>query len=360
MPTSDRTEPPTGRRIAEARKEGQVARSQELSAAVALLMGVWLLRGMGKNLIEGFKDILTSTMSTLTIKEFNDIMLSQTMTRYSFMLMPSLAIIILSLLVVGICINISQTGFLWITKRLGIDLNRLNPLNGLKRLFSIHGIVEFLKNLIKLFLIGWIAYSFLKGKFTTLISLSQMEFPYSLDTWVEVAFSLLTRVGLAYFVLACIDYGYQRWQYFRSLRMTKQEVKDELKQTEGDPLIRGYIRRQQRRLARLRMMANVHKADVVITNPTHLAIAIQYEPETMQAPKVLAKGAYRIAERIIQIAQAHQIPVIQNIPLAQALYKMVDIDQEIPPELYLAMAEVLAYVFKLREHKKRSEFSTSL
>lgn len=359
MPPSGRTEPPTSRRIAEARKEGQVARSQELTAAIALLMGIWLLRGTGRNLLQGFKDIVEDSITTPPLKELSDSWLNHMMIKYTTKLAPSVALIILTLMIIGICINVSQTGFLWVSKRIGFELNRLNPINGMKRLFSLQGLVELIKSILKLLLIGWIAYSFLKGKITTLISLEQSEFQFSINTWLEIAFTLTIRVAAAYFILACMDYGYQRWHYFQSLRMTKQEVKDELKQTEGDPLIRGYIRRQQRRLARLRMMTNVRKADVIITNPTHLAIAIQYDPKTMQAPKVLAKGAYRIAERIIQIAQDNQIPIIQNIPLAQALYKLADVDQEIPPELYLAMAEVLAYVFKLRERRGSAVFSTT-
>jgi flagellar biosynthetic protein FlhB len=162
-------------------------------------------------------------------------------------------------------------------------------------------------------------------------------------------FALMTRVGLAYLVLAIADYAYQWYQNKQALKMTKEEVKEEAKQTEGNPQIKAAIRSKQRRLAIMRMMSKVPKADVVITNPTHLAVAIQYDVNKMNAPVVVAKGAYRIAERIVEVAREHNVPVIQNIPLARALYNNVDLEEEIPPELYVAMAEVLAYVYRMKD-----------
>jgi flagellar biosynthetic protein FlhB len=194
----------------------------------------------------------------------------------------------------------------------------------------------------------WVAYSFLRARVPELLGLNQTDFLAALKEWATLALSLALRVGGAYLVVAFTDYGYQRWQYLRSLRMSKQEIKEEIKQQEGDPVIRGRIRSQQRRMTRHRMMANVPKADVVITNPTHLAIAIQYEADEMKAPKVLAKGAHHTAERIVALARQHGIPVIQDIPVARALYRHVEIDQEIPAALYAAVAQILAYVFRLQ------------
>jgi flagellar biosynthetic protein FlhB len=186
---------------------------------------------------------------------------------------------------------------------------------------------------------------------STLMMLGQMELSYGLGVWVELGFGLCTRVASVYLVVAIADYIYQRWQYTRGLKMTKEEIKEEYKQQEGDPMLKGRIRAQQRKMARMRMMSNVPKASVVITNPTHLAVAIQYDHDSMVAPKVVAKGAHLVAFRIADIARENGVPVVQNIPLARAVFQAVEIDQEIPPELYAAMAEILVYVYRLKGQK---------
>jgi flagellar biosynthetic protein FlhB len=223
----------------------------------------------------------------------------------------------------------------------------LNPLEGFKRIFSRHGLIELLRSLLKLGLVSWVAYSFLRANYNQLIALTQFDLTTAVGQFIRLAISLTIRVGGMYLVLAAADYAYQRWDLYQNLKMTKDEIKEENKRSEGDPMLKSRVRGMQRQMARGRMMANVPKATVVITNPTHLAVAIEYQ-DGMRAPKVLAKGPYRVAERIVKIAKEHHIPVIQNIPLARALYKTIDIGQEISPELYLAMAEVLAYVYKLR------------
>jgi flagellar biosynthetic protein FlhB len=196
--------------------------------------------------------------------------------------------------------------------------------------------------------VGLVAYGFLRSNVSSILVMIQTDFRSAIEGWAGLAMSLIFRVGATYLALALADYAYQRWQYMRSVRMSKEEVKEEMKQSEGDPILKGRIRQQQRRMARMRMMASVPKADVVITNPTHFAVAIQYDQMMMPAPKVLAKGAHLIAQRIVEIARENEIPVVQNVPLARALYRTVEIDQEIPPDLYMAMAEVLAYVYKMK------------
>jgi flagellar biosynthetic protein FlhB len=182
----------------------------------------------------------------------------------------------------------------------------------------------------------------------TLMMLSQMSLSSGLTSWVDMGFGLCIRVASVYLVVAIADYIYQHWNYMRGLKMTKEEIKEEYRQSEGDPMLKGRIRQQQRKIARMRMMSNVPKANVVITNPTPLAVAIQYDHTNMTAPKVVAKGAHLVAFRIGDVAREHGIPVIQNIPLARAIYRTVEIDQEIPPELYAAMAEILVYVYRLK------------
>jgi flagellar biosynthetic protein FlhB len=345
---AEKTEAPTGRRLAEARREGQVARSLELNAAAALLVGAWLLAGPGKRLLADLQTMMAATIVSLPTVEINQAWLRNLLVSDLLRLGADLGVIVFGMLFTGVAVTEVQTNFLFASKKIGVDFNRINPLQGFKRLFSGQGLMEMLKALLKLVIIGWIAYSFVRGHTQELLGLTQTSFMSALGYWGSMASALMIRVGMVYLALAALDYAYQRWHLMRSLRMTKDEIKEEFKQTEGDPVIKGRIRSQQRRMARMRMMANVPKADVVITNPTHLAIAIHYDQGTMKAPLVLAKGAHLTAERIVAIARENQIPVVQNIPLARAIYRLVEIDQEIPPELYTAMAEVLAYVYRLR------------
>jgi len=345
---AEKTEAPTHRKLEEARKEGQVARSQELNAAAALLVGAWLLTGPGKKLLNDMQGMMVNSLNSLPGLEISGAWLRELVFTDVLRLGADLGLIVFGLLFTGVAITFGQTGFLWATKRIGFDFDRVNVIKGVQRLFSRHGLVEMLKSILKLVLVIWVAYSYLRPRAHELLGLTQTDFRSAINHWAGMASALMLRVGGAYLILAAADYAYQRWQHQQSLKMTKDEVKEDLKRSEGDPFLKSRIRGQQRRMARMRMMANVPQADAVITNPTHLAIAVQYDPEKMAAPKVLAKGAHKVAERIVELARANGIPVMQNIPLAQALFRTVEVDQEIPPELYVAMAEVLAYVYKLR------------
>jgi len=347
---SERTESPTGRRISDARAEGRVARSQELNAALALMVGVMLLRGPGQGMVDAFRSLLANSLVGLPTGDFTEASLYTLLSASLSPVIPGLGMILFGLLATGVIANVAQTGFLWASKKVGVDLSRLNPLPGIKRIFSGQGLMELFRALLKLALVGWIVYSFLRSRVWQLLELGQMDLNSGIQNWVGLAGDLAMRIAQSYLLLAAADYAYQRWRYMKSMRMTKEEVKEEMKQQEGDPFLKGRIRSQQRRMARMRMMANVKKADVVIINPTHLAVAIQYDPQTMRAPRVLAKGAHLIAARIVELAKSSDIPVIQNIPLARAIYKTVEIDQEIPPELYIAMAELLSHVYKIRGH----------
>ena len=344
---ADKTEAPSQRRLEEAREEGQVVRSIELNSAVILLVGAFMLRGPGKQLYQAVQTIVSQMLVSLPNVELSQKWLEQTGYSAAMQLLPPLGIFLVGMLLVGVSVTMAQTRFLWATKKIGFDFKRVNPLNGFKRIFSSRGLVELAKALLKLLVIGWVAYSFLKSNIPGMIGLSQMTFLESAGKFADLAVSLMLRVGSTYIVIAVGDYAYQRWDLMRNLRMSKEEVKEEMKRSEGDPLLKGRIRAEMRRLARSRMMSSVPKATVVVTNPTHLAIAIQYI-DGMAAPIVVAKGAMHVAERIVQIAKEHNIPIVQNIPLARAIYKTVEIDQAISPDLYMAMAEVLAYVYKIR------------
>lgn len=348
---ADKTEAPTSSRIREARERGQVARSIEMNAAISLVASIWLLTGIGKNLVSGLSDLLRYTVSNLPTNEISDIWLREhAFLNISFFINP-LAQLILLMMVIGVGTTLVQTNFLWASKRPFFDGSRLNPINGFKRIFSSQGVVETLKSLLKLAVVGWPVYSYLQANFGSIIQMIQMPLDQEIIHWVGMAVSLMWRVAAAFIVLAAADYAYQRWNYTKQLRMSKQEVMDDLKRSEGDPFLRNRIRQQQRRFAQGRMMTRVPKADVIVTNPTHYAVAIIYESGKMEAPIVVAKGAFYVAQRIVEIAKENKVPIVQNVPLARAMYKLVELEHPIPPELYVAMAEVLAYVYRLKNQQ---------
>jgi flagellar biosynthetic protein FlhB len=344
---ADRTEAPTPHRLHEARQEGQVVRSQEVNSAAILLIGAYLLNGPGRQLGLAIRDLFTTMLAEVPSTQLSSQFLQETFITVMVKVLPSLGMILVGLLLTGVVVTLGQTNFLWTSKRVGFDFKRINPLNGLKRIFSMNGLVNVLKALIKLAFVGWVAYDFLKSNYISLIGLSGLSLSDSLGQAFQLGVSLALRIGGSYLLVAVADYVYQRWDLYRNLKMSKEEIKEEYKRSEGDPILKGRIRAQMRRMARGRMMANVPKATVIVTNPTHLAIAIEYK-DGMQAPRVLAKGAHKTAERISALAREHNIPVVQNIPLARAIFKRIEVDQEISADLYLAMAEVLAYVYRLR------------
>jgi flagellar biosynthetic protein FlhB len=345
---SERTEAPTGKKLNEARSRGEVARSMELNTAVILLGGVLVLQGPGQSMVTFLKTQLSLTISNLSPTDLTEGLLTQIFTNFLIGLLPSFGLILIILLAIGAGTTLAQTNFLWAKDKLKPKFGNLNPLNGLKRIFSNQGLIELGRSLLKLVVVGWAAYTYLNTNIEAFLGLGQEGLATGVNQFVGMAIAMALRVGSAYMVLAILDYVYQRWNYMRSMRMTKEEVKEEYKQQEGDPVIRGRIRAQQRRLARRRMMSNVKKASVVITNPTHLAVAIEYDASSMNAPRVVAKGAYKVAERIVRVARDNKISVVQNIPLARVLYKNVGLDQEIPPDFYTAVAEILAYVYRIQ------------
>jgi len=345
---SEKTEAPTPRKLRDARAEGQVAKSHELAGAAVLLAGVLMLQNTGGKLIDEIKLLLSTAASSQPVDVTSGAWLRSLLYDNVIVIAPGLALLLGVILFTGVSVNMAQTGLLWANKRLGFHFDRLDLFKGLKRMVSPQGLVELLKNLAKLLVVGFVAYSFLKSHAGEVLLLGQMDLATAIGNWTGLGFSLATRVGVAYLTLALIDYAYLRWTLMKSLRMTKEEVKEDMKSSEGDPFIRSRIRGQQRRMARMRMMSNVKKADVIITNPTHLAVAVQYNAQEMNAPKVIAKGADRVAERIKELGREHHVPIVENVPVARALYKAVDIDREIPPELYVALAEVLAYVYRMR------------
>jgi flagellar biosynthetic protein FlhB len=252
------------------------------------------------------------------------------------------------LLFVAVASNIVQVGFVFTPKALELKLDRLNPFTGFGRFFSKKSLVELLKSVFKIFIIGWYAYYIVKGKMETIVTLADADIIDIIEYFGELMYEIVWKIGLMTLIMALIDYAYTRYQHKEDLKMTKQEVKDEHKQMEGDPQIKGRIRRAQRELARQRMMEDVPKADVVITNPTHFAVALRYNIGQDRAPVCLAKGQRLMALRIREVAKENGILVHEDPPIARSLFKTVDIGEEIPENLYKAVAEILALVDKFK------------
>jgi flagellar biosynthetic protein FlhB len=260
-----------------------------------------------------------------------------------------LAPFLLVAMIAGLMINILQVGFHVSSKAIAPKFSKIDPMKGLKRLFSMRSLFELVKNILKMAIIGFVAYLTIKGESSKLFLLVDLGVMDILGYMGEVSFKILYSTCWILIVLAVLDYAYQRWEHEKSLKMSLKEVKEENKQTEGDPLIKGRIRRLQREMAKKRMMAAVPKADVVITNPTHFAVAIRYEPDTMNAPCVIAKGADFLAQKIKEIARDSGVPVIENKLVAQVLYKVTAVDRAVPENLYKAIAEILAHVYSLKQ-----------
>nr|MBP7322278.1 flagellar biosynthesis protein FlhB [Deltaproteobacteria bacterium] len=344
----DKTEPATPKRREEARKKGQVARSREVPSVFILFSGLGALSFGGSWMIWHCSDLMRKTFQDLISIEVSEaaapVLIQEIMVRTAILLLP----LLLAVLVAGVAANLLQVGLFFTSEPLAPQLSRLDPLKGVSRLLSSQSLAELVKSILKIVLIGWIAYDLVKAEMEAMPSLMTCSVAEILSFigFSSLRITLYTCLALA--VVALLDYGFQRWNYEKELRMSKQEIKEEMKQREGDPLIKARIRRVQMELSRRRMMEAVPHADVVITNPTTLAVALKYDPNEMSAPQVVAKGAGFIAERIRAIAKESGVPIVEQKPLAQALYKMVEIGGAVPISLYQAVAEVLAYVYRLK------------
>ena len=345
----EKTEKATPKKREEARKKGQVAISREVSSAMVMLASLGFFYFAGSWMFWNLSEIITKVYQNIGTMRFNTI---NDASIFSLEVLNSLLAILipflLPLAILGLVGNIVQVGLKFSTEAISPKLSKLNPISGIKRLVSLKSWVELAKSILKLLFIGTIAYFLVKGELTSFPLLVHQEVGQILVFIARVAIKISFFVCLALVILAVLDFLYQRWQYEQDLKMTKQEVKDEQKQTYGDPKVKSRIRSVQMEMARRRMMEAVPEADVVITNPTHFAIALKFNADDMVAPRVLAKGAGHVAQRIKEIAAEHQVPVVEDKPLAQALYKMVELGDYIPAELYRAVAEVLAYVYRLK------------
>ncbi len=342
----EKTEAPTQKKREDARKEGRVAMSKEIPSAA--LLGIFLLYFLvaGKISLEqvekfwvtGFQHIIAPdlTIASLYFGLRTSIWSAALMVGGLFAL-----IMLVSLLSSVVQVGVQFTG-------LKFQGNRLSPFQGLKRIFSYNGLAELFKGLFKMAVIGYITYVSIESVIEELLSLGKIPLGGIFSFNIDLITSLFGRVAVALVVLAIFDYLFQRWNFEQNLKMTKQELKEEMKQTEGDPQLRSRVRAIQRETSRARMMQNVPKADVVVTNPTHYAVALEYDREVMTAPRVTAKGADFIAERIKEIARENDVAIVENPPVAREIYRLVDIGQEVPEEFFRTVAEILAYVYRLK------------
>jgi len=349
--SQERTEQPTGKRLQDARKKGNIPRSMELTSAALILVGGTVALFSSRLIYNRFGTLLHilwgQGISSARETGPDGNLFMNVMVNFFVMISP----VLIGVLVTAFGINIFQTkGLLISTETLRFDFSKVNPLNGLKRWVSLRSLVELFKSIFKIVIVSYTVYSVLRTEAPLLATLSQVEIVESLKILGSLSSTIIYRVGGIMLALSILDYYYQQWQHQKDLRMTKQEVKEEHKQTEGNPQIKARIRSLQRAMARQRMMANIPKATVVITNPTHYAVALEYST-TMEAPKVLAKGMDFLAKQIIKVAKANGIPVHQNPPLARALYSQVKVDESIPMDLYKAVARVLAYIYQQKKNK---------
>ena len=346
----DKTEEPTDKKRRDARKKGQVARSQELNAAFVLLAGFFVIKILWEYIYTNIADYSAYIFANLATTSVSVEEVMKVFIEMLAIVGKTAFPIMLGIMILALGINFYQVGLVVSTEKLEPKLDNLNPINGFGRIFSKRSLVELFKSIFKILIIGFFLYLYLKDEIPFMPYFIYYDLPYSLAEIADKIFTMAFQVIGVIMVLAVIDYAYQIWQTTQDLMMTKQEVKDEYKQTEGDPQIKGKIKQKQRQMAMSRMMQEVPKADVIVTNPTHFAVALMYQ-QGMSAPQVIAKGQDLVAKRIKDIARENNITIVENKPLARALFNTVDIGGFVPEELYKAVAEVLAYVYKLK-HKK--------
>ena len=325
----EKTEQPTAKKRSDARNKGQVARSQELNAAFVLLTGFFILRILWEYIYTNIAEYSAHIFANLATNSVTSEAVMQIFLGIVMLLVKTAFPVMIGIMLVGLAINFYQVGFVISTEKLEPKLANLNPINGFGRIFSKRALVELFKSLFKILIIGFFLYLYLKDEIPFMPYFIYYDLPHSLAEIADKIFTMAFQVIAVIVVLGIMDYAYQQWQTTQDLKMTKQEVKDEYKQTEGDPQIKGKIKQKQRQMAMARMMQEVPKADVIVTNPTHFAVALLYE-QGLPAPKVVAKGQDLVAQRIKEIARENNVAIVENKPLARALFDTVEIGGFVP------------------------------
>lgn len=351
--SGERTEEATQERRMEFRKRGQVAQTREVASVLVFLGGALVVWALGRFMLTQIVEVFGYSFGDTLVKSIRagDFIPAMKFcgTKLFLLLAPLLGVA----LIISFTSTLLQVGFLYNEEALKLDFERINPVNGFQRIFALRSVIEGLKSLIKIIVIAAVVVMIIKSKIFSVPYLIQFNAEQIIQFVGDTTVKLLGGVGVFMVVVAGLDYGFQRWEIEKKMRMTKQEVKEEYKNREGDPMIRARIRKIQRDIATRRMMQQVPKADVIITNPTHIACAIKYDPEKYPAPVLIAKGADHVAEKIKTIARDNNIPIVENKPLARTIFKTMKLGSVIPRQLFQAVAEVLSYVYKLKGKVKK-------
>ncbi|WP_432665039.1 flagellar biosynthesis protein FlhB [Wukongibacter baidiensis] len=348
--TGEKTEKATPKRRREAREKGQVHQSKEINSALVLICVFLAINFFHsywyKEMDKFYNKILNYSSSVNNFYTVKNITLMSNEVLWTILKL-ALPLLFLSL-AVGLICSYMQVGFLFTTKTLAVKLDKLNPISGFKRMFSLKSVVELVKALLKIAILLLVTVNYLIKEYNNILNVFDMNIEHIMAYLWKVVLAITMRCSMILLILAVLDYFYKKWEFEKELKMSKHDVKEEYKQTEGDPQIKSKIKQKQRQIAMSRMMQDVPTADVVITNPTHFAVALAYNDDGHQAPKVIAKGQDLIAQNIKKIATENNIPLYENKPLARKLFYTVDIGEFIPPDLYHAVAEVLAYIYSLK------------
>lgn len=347
----ERNEAPSGKRLQDAREKGQVPRSQELSTVVVLVASAIAMLFVGDNLIRSLSEVMTQSFSLSRKLIMDPHMMAQQLILALKIIALDLASFLAVTLIAALAAPALIGGWNFSTQAIGVKLEKMSPLRGLKRIFGPQGLVELAKALGKFLLVGSIGTAVLWQLRDRLLTLGRQEVHVAMNELGSIVLWGFLTICASLILIALIDVPFQKWNHIKQLRMTKQELKDEHKETEGSPEVKGRIRRLQIQLSQQRMMQDVPKADVIITNPTHYAVALRYDQSKSGAPVVLAKGADLLAQQIRMVGDHHEVPIISSPPLTRAVYYSTEIGQEIPPGLYIAVAQILAFVFQLRRYK---------
>jgi flagellar biosynthesis protein FlhB len=344
----EKTEKPTEKRLQDAREKGKVAKSPELSSCfIILFSSIFLYFTFATTFQETYKTYIHSIQNANI-----DISVSNVSEILSFALYSWLRIVVpvfLLLLALSVAANVVQTGFSFSPKAMAFNFEGLNPITGLGKFFSLRSLQEVTKSLLKIVILTWVSYSLIRNELPSIMALSQQESKVIGSYMGRLAFTLAIKLGIVFFFVAGLDFLFQKWQYLKDMRMTKQEVVEENKEREGNPLVKSRIRSLQRQFSSRRMLEDVKTADVIVTNPTTYAVALSYKAGEMSAPKIVAKGAGFVADKIKSIARLHGVPIMENKPLAQALFFGVKIGDYIPEKFYVVVAELLARVYKIKK-----------
>ncbi len=352
--SGEKTEKATPKRKREAKEKGQIFKSVEVNTALTLLVMFGVLSIFGRTIVENIKNLLRYFFTMSPPESFTVAAVTKMFIDAVGMFIGIIAPILIAAFVAGVVSNLIQSGFVFTTKALAPKFDRINPLSGFKRIFSKRTLLDLVKAIIKIVILGMVAYNEYEGHMEDFKGLMGQDIATAVAEFVDIIISVAFNLAIAFAIFAPFDYMYQRWKYNKDLMMTKQEVKDEYKLTEGNPQIKGRIAQKQRQMSRMRMVQAVKDADVVITNPTHYAVALEYKEGKNTAPVVVAKGKDYLAQRIKEKAKEENVDIVENKPLAQALYFFCEVGDEVPEDMYKAVAEVLAYVYRMKKKGGRA------